>query len=111
MTKLGILLILFTAYIGTASAACDIRLKGPVPNCPAVTYGLEDCDQTSVWGKKGDKVYFTVIHIMTNGSVFAGGGHEGAVELKNLLFKNCRFSFLDRVDQESPEYASHLTIR
>ncbi|MDF3214824.1 hypothetical protein EN962_00340 [Mesorhizobium sp. M7A.F.Ca.CA.001.09.2.1] len=111
MSKFGILLVLLATYINPASAACDIRLKGPVPNCPAVAYSIEDCDQTSMVGKKGTKVYFTIIHIMTNGMVFAGGGHEAAVELKNLLFKNCRFSFLDRMDQESPEYASHLVVK
>jgi hypothetical protein len=35
--------------------ACEVRLKHPVPICPAVTYGPEDCLKEFT-GKAGDVV-------------------------------------------------------
>ena len=50
-----IFFIVTFAFAGFAFADCRVRLKHPVPNCPAVTYGPEDCLE-DLWGKAGELV-------------------------------------------------------
>jgi hypothetical protein len=91
--------------------ACEIRLKQPVPLCPSVAYGPDDCDSHNLQGKKGDVVQLGILHVMASGSVFACGHHESCVELKYLTFKGCKFEFMDRQPDESPEYISHFVVK
>ena len=94
----------------TSAAACDIRLKQSVPICPAVTYGPEDCE-TTLWGKVGDHVEHPAsIHIMTNGRSYFCPSHGSCIELQNLSFKGCKFTFIDRKAGETKNYASHLVV-
>jgi hypothetical protein len=93
-----------------AANACDIRLKHPVQNCPAVTTGPEDC-LPDYYGKSGDKQTVpSTIHIMASGYVYFCATHEGCIEMKDLSFKGCKFTFVERKPRESPEYASHIMV-
>jgi hypothetical protein len=95
------------------AAACEVKLRSPVPVCSAVTYSAEDCEevaQGSHFGKAGDRVHPTIIHVMSSGSVYAATPHESAIELKYLTFKGCKFKFRDRDKDESPEYVFHFII-
>lgn len=91
--------------------ACEIRLISKTPTCPAVSYTEEDCDKESLSGSRGEIRHFTILNVMSSGAVFAGGNHEGAVELRYLTFKGCAFKFVDRDKEESPEYISHFLIQ
>jgi hypothetical protein len=64
-------------YGGDVRAApCEAQLKRPVPNCPAVTYNPDDCDSSTLSGKKGDKFYPNIINIMSSGHVYACAPHD-----------------------------------
>jgi hypothetical protein len=103
-------IVLVALAYTTASSACEVRLKHPVPNCPAVTYGPEDCDDET-FGKAGDIVTSpAAIHIMTSGHSYYCPSHEGCVEMKDLTFKGCTFTNVDRTPDESAEYASHIFV-
>jgi hypothetical protein len=93
-----------------AHAECDVRQRGPVPNCPAVTYSPEDCSGGSS-GRAGTRVaHPATINVMTTGYVYYCASHGSCFELKNLRFQGCQFTFRDRDSQESPEYASHFIV-
>lgn len=95
------------------AASCEVRLKSPVPVCPAVVYSASECEELAPGartGRAGDRVYPTILHVMSSGAVFAGAPHTSAIELRFLTFKGCKFKFLDRQKDESPEYVSHFLI-
>lgn len=94
----------------SVSVACEVRLKSTVPSCPMVAYSAEDCNQESRVGKKGDRISFTILHVMSSGAVFASGNRNDAIELKYLTFKGCKFIYMDRKNDESAEYVSHFII-
>jgi len=60
--------------------------------------------------KKGDAFYPNMINIMSSGHVYACASHETCIELKDLIFKWCKFEFKVRLNGESPEYISHFFL-
>lgn len=109
MLRIIILLVTF-AFAGFAFADCRVRLKHPVPNCPAVTYGPGDCLE-DLWGKSGQLVTSpATIHVMTSGHSYYCPSHEGCIEMKDLDFKGCVFKHVPRFPGESKEYASHIDV-
>ena len=108
-------LVPLTAAIVIASpafAACIVTQKGPVPNCPGVTYSPEECDSSQLVGKAGDHVTSpAVIHVMTSGRSYYCPSHEGCIEMKDLNFsKGCILTYVQRKPGESKEYASHIFV-
>jgi hypothetical protein len=90
--------------------ACEVRLKNPVPSCPAVAYRPEDC-LNELTGKAGDVVTSpAAIHIMTSGHSYYCPSHEGCIEMKDLSFKGCIFTHVPRKPDESKEYTGHIFV-
>ena len=109
-----VLALVFCALVSLQShlafAACQVRLKHPVPTCPAVTYGPEDCSEV-LWGKAGQLVTSpAAIHVMTSGHLYYCPSHESCIEMKDLDFKGCVFTPVPRDPNESEEYASHIVV-
>ena len=95
-------LISFAAAFAFAipAFACEVRLKHPVPTCPAVTYEPEDC-LSDLWGKAGDRVTQpAAVHVMTNGRSYYCPSHESCIEMKDLSFNGCTFTHVPRKPDE-----------
>jgi hypothetical protein len=105
-------LISFAAAFAFAipAFACEVRLKHPVPTCPAVTYDPEDC-LSDLWGKAGDRVTQpAAVHVMTNGGSYYCPSHESCIEMKDLSFNGCTFTHVPRKPNESKEYSGHIFV-
>lgn len=95
----------------TPAFACEVRLKHPAPICPAATYGPEDCLK-ELSGKAGDRVtHPATIHIMENGRSYYCPSREGCVEVKDLSFKGCQFTHVNRQPGELKEYTGHIVVK
>ena len=108
-----LIVVLFLAGLHSealTAGPCAAQLKHPVPTCPAVVYAPDDCDSSVPFGKKGDAFYPNIINIMSSGHVYACASHETCIELKDLIFKGCKFEFKDRLNGESAEYMSHFFL-
>lgn len=97
-------------FTGYALAACEVRLKHPVRDCPAVTYGPEDCFDT-MSGTTGDRITSpATAHIMENGRTYYCPSHEACIEMKDLNFNGCVFTHVPRQPGESKGYEGHIVV-
>jgi len=106
-------ILLATSITDSHAAACEVNLKSPVPLCAGAPHSAAECEELAPGvrtGKAGDRVYPTIIRVMSSGAVFAGAPHENAIELKYLTFKGCKFRFRDRDENDSPEFVSYFLI-
>lgn len=107
---LGRTVLCWTVHGDITAAPCEVQLKRPVPTCPAVTYSPDDCDSSTLSGKKGDKFYPNIINIMSSGHVYACAPRDTCSELKDLIFRGCKFEFKDRLNGESPNICHTFSL-
>ena len=108
--RLAPALVLAGLIVASPVQACDVRLRAPVPNCPAVTYSLDDCDSTKT-GKAGDKITNSAtINMMSSGHAYYCPSHEGCVPLEQVLINQCVLTYIPRQNGESPEYLAHIVV-
>ncbi|MGJ0394342.1 MAG: DUF2628 domain-containing protein [Methylocystis sp.] len=90
---------------------CEVRLKHPVPKCPHITYGPEDCFE-ELTGKAGNRVTSpATAHITASGHTYYCPSHEGCIDIKDLEFKGCEFTHMPRARDESPKgYTGHIFV-
>ena len=90
--------------------ACEVRLRHPSPNCPAVTYSPSDC-QGGTFGRTGDKETVPAsINMMSSGHAYYCASHEGCVPIENITINQCVLSYIPRDPAESPEYLGHVVV-
>jgi uncharacterized protein len=97
---------------GRSTEICEVRLKNPVPNCPAVVDSPEDCFE-GVYGKAGDIVTSPAgVRIMTSGYTYYCPSHEGCIALKDLTFTNgCVFTYVPATTGNSSDnYAGYIFV-